>query len=62
MDVKAMRTQKAAVATKHLRNSRQVFLRLLEISRSVDEQVLGGLIKERDYEELDLYIIKALIG
>ena len=62
LDVKAMRTQKLKVSTKHLSNSREVFMRLLEISRSIDEKALAGMVKERDYEALDLYIIKHLIG
>ena len=62
LDVKAMRTQKAAVATKHLRNSREIFLRLLEISRSLDDKKIAGFIAERDYEELDKYILKNLLG
>ena len=37
LDVKAMRTQKDDVATKHLSNSLPMFLRLLEVSRSLDE-------------------------
>ncbi len=62
LDVKAMRTQKAPVATKHLRNSRETFLRLLEISRGLDEKKMAGHIAARDYEELDLYILKGLLG
>lgn len=62
LDVKAMRTQKLEVSTKHLSNSREVFLRLLEISRSIDEKALAGMVNERDYEALDLYVIKHLIG
>ncbi len=62
LDVKAMRTQKLEVSTKHLSNSRTVFLRLLEISRSIDENAMAKMIDDRDYEELDLYIIKHLIG
>ena len=62
LDVKAMRTQKLEVSTKHLSNSREVFLRLLEISKSIDEKALAGMVNERDYEALDLYIIKHLIG
>ncbi len=61
LDVKAMRTQKDDVATKHLRNSREVFLKLLEISRSLDEAFMEKCIAERDYEELDLFIIKSLL-
>jgi len=62
LDVKAMRTQKAAVATKHLSNSREFFLALLEISRSLDEKAIEGFVAERDYEELERYIVNALIG
>ena len=61
LDVKAMRTQKDEVATKHLRNSREVFLKLLEISRGLDEAFMEKCIAERDYEELDLFIIKSLL-
>ena len=62
LDVKAMRTQKDAVATKHLSNSRTTFLRLLEISRGLQEAKLRALVAARDYEELDAYILKRLIG
>jgi xylose isomerase len=62
LDVKAMRTQKADVATKHLRNSRAIFLKLLDISRSLDDKAMGTMIRERDYEELDFYILSKLIG
>jgi xylose isomerase len=62
LDVKAMRTQKQEVATKHLANSRAVFLRLVELARSLDRAKVEKLIKERDYEELDILIINHLIG
>jgi len=62
LDIKAMRTQKAQVATKHLSNSREIFLALLEISRSLDEKAIEGFVAERDYEELERYIVNALIG
>ncbi|OGV52744.1 MAG: xylose isomerase [Lentisphaerae bacterium GWF2_44_16] len=61
LDVKAMRTQKDDVAAKHLRNSREIFLKLLEISRGLDEKKMNKMIADRDYEELDLYIMKSLI-
>jgi xylose isomerase len=60
--VKAMRTQKDEVATKHLSNSKEVFDRLLEISRGIDESFIQFCIAERDYEELDLYIMKSLMA
>lgn len=62
LDVKAMRTQKDKEATKHLTNSREIFLRLLEISRSIDEDYIQKCIDSRDYEELDLFIMKSLLG
>jgi len=62
MDVKAIRTQPAEVATKHLRNSLQIFLRLVEIVRSIDKAKYKELISARDYEELDWFILNNLIG
>ncbi len=62
LDVKAIRTQKDDVATKHLRNSREFFLRLLDISRSIDEKYLQECIDSRDYEELDLFIVNSLLA
>jgi xylose isomerase len=61
LDIKAMRTQRDDVATKHLRNSKEIFLKLLEISRSLDEKFIEKCLKDRDYEELDLYIFKSLV-
>jgi len=62
LDVKAMRTQKDNVACKHLSNSRSIFLKLLEISRSTSDEMIEQLRSERDYEELDLYIMNSLLG
>lgn len=62
LDVKAMRTQKLEVSTKHLSNSRTIFLKLLELSRSLDEAKVESLIEERDYEELDLLIMNHLLA
>jgi xylose isomerase len=62
LDVKAMRTQKQEVATKHLANSRTLFLRLLDLVRSLDEKKVEKLIMQRDYEQLDMLIIDHLMG
>lgn len=62
LDVKAMRTQKDEHATRHLSNSLEMFKLLLDISRSVDEKMLKQFIDQRDYEGLDLYIMKHIIG
>jgi xylose isomerase len=61
LDVKAMRTQKDDVATKHLSNSKEIFLKLLEISRSLNDEFIAKCSAERDFEELDLYIMKSLL-
>lgn len=62
LDVKAMRTQPAALATKHLRNSLHTFLRLLEVVRSLDRAHMAELIAVRDYEELDWLVVNSLLG
>ncbi|KKL05297.1 hypothetical protein LCGC14_2607450, partial [marine sediment metagenome] len=62
LDVKAMRTQKSGVSSKHLINSRRIFLRLVDLVRSLDEQHTQDLIKQRDYEELDFVILNHLMG
>ncbi len=61
LDVKAMRTQKDEVAIKHLSNSREIFMKLLDISRNIDESHIQKCIEARDYEELDLFIMKTLL-
>ena len=62
LDVKAIRTQPAELATKHLRNSLHLFLRLVELVRSLDREAIGDLIAARDYEELDWLILSHLMG
>jgi xylose isomerase len=62
LDVKAMRTQKEEVATRHLVNSRKIFLQLLEVSRSLDETEVNNLIGQRNYEDLEMYIISKLLN
>ncbi len=62
LDVKAMRTQKKEVSTKHLRNSRLIFLRLVELARSLDDAQVEQLKRDRDYEELDMLSAQHLIG
>jgi xylose isomerase len=62
LDVKAMRTQKAEAATQHLSNSREIFLALLDVARSLDTARLDSLIAERNYEQLEMEIIRALLG
>jgi xylose isomerase len=62
LDVKPMRTTKPADQTKHLANSREMFLRLLEVVRNIDEKQVEEYRIERDYEGLELYILGRLMG
>jgi xylose isomerase len=62
LDVKAVRTQPAEIATKHLSNSLELFLRLVAVSRNLDRAQIETLIAARDYEELDLLILNSLMG
>jgi xylose isomerase len=62
LDVKAMRTTRAVDQTRHLANSRQVFLRLVDLVRSLDAERVDGFRAERDYEGLEMYILEHLQG
>jgi xylose isomerase len=62
LDVKAMRTQKADVATKHLSNSKRIFLRLVEKFRSFDRALEQQFLRNRDYEGLEIAIMDHLLG
>lgn len=62
LDVKAIRTQTPGKSTRHLINSRTLFLRLLDIVRNLHQTKINQLIYERDYEALDSLILDALMG
>lgn len=62
LDVKAMRTQKAEVATKHLANSKAIFLSLVDKVRSFPQDVERQCIENRDYEELERAVVTHLLG
>ncbi len=62
LDVKAIRTQKQNVSHKHLSNSLATFKMLLDKVRTYDYALEAKLIRERDYEELDRYILSHLAG
>jgi xylose isomerase len=62
LDVKPMRTTKPSDQAKHLANSREMFLRLLDVARSIDTGKVEEYRDERDYEGLEMYILSALIG
>lgn len=62
LDVKAMRTQKPEDAARHLSNSREIFLALVDVVRGLDQRRLDQLIAERNYEALELDLVLALMG
>lgn len=62
LDVKAMRTTKAEDQTKHLANSRAIFVHLLALVRSLDEKRIAQHRADRDYEGLERYIVETLLG
>jgi len=62
LDVKATRTQRKEQSTKHLSNSRALFLHLVEKVRTLDRKREQEFIKARDYEGLDLFILEHLMN
>ncbi len=62
LDIKAMRTEQACPTTAHLANSREIFLHLVEKVRSLDDEVVRQCREARDYEALELHIVRHLLG
>src|SRR5690606_18245519 len=62
LDVKPMRTTSFEESTYHLKHSRTMFLRLLEIVRSVDEAKVEEFRRNRQYEQIEMHILNALTG
>jgi xylose isomerase len=62
MDVKVMRTDARVPALQHLKTSREVFLTLVEKVRSLDQSLVTQCRDSRDYEELERYILRHLLG
>lgn len=62
LDVKAMRTQPGMPVVDHLKNSRRMFLHLLDKVRSYDRARVNALRERRDYEALELYTLEHLLG
>ena len=62
LDVKAMRTQRQEQATAHLVNSRSLFLHLVDKVRTADKKLEQQFIDARDYEALEAYTLRHLMG
>ncbi|MEX0331414.1 MAG: TIM barrel protein [Puniceicoccaceae bacterium] len=61
LDVKTFRTQGGSPITDHLKNSREIFLMLVEKARSYDLELVQQYRDARDYEGLELYTLKHLL-
>lgn len=62
LDVKAMRTTTQEEAMFHLSHSKTMFLRLLELVRSLDAKKVEAFRAARQYEQLEMYILNVLTG
>lgn len=62
LDVKAMRTQKGKCVTDHLKNSREIFMHLVQKVRTWDRKLEQQYIDARDYEALELAVLKHIMG
>ncbi|HWE92457.1 MAG TPA: TIM barrel protein [Tepidisphaeraceae bacterium] len=62
LDVKAMRTQPAEKAFLHLKHSKEIFLDLVDLAHSIDRTAWKGYVEARDYEGLERFIVKNLMG
>lgn len=62
LDIKAMRTQKAENSHLHLKNSREIFLDLVDLVYSIDRQEWQSYVDAGDYESLERFIIRNLMG
>jgi xylose isomerase len=62
LDVKAMRTTTFEESTFHLSHSKTMFLRLLDVVRGVDMARVLELRANRQYEQLEMLILNALMG
>lgn len=62
LDVKPMRTTKPEHQLQHLVNSKELFDKLVQVARAVDEAMVQAFRDTRDYEGLEAYVLKHLMG
>lgn len=62
LDVKAMRTTSDADSYKHLRNSLNIVKALEEKAAKFDYDFQKKCVENRDYEELEMYVMNLLMG
>lgn len=62
LDVKAMRTQPAELSHLHLKHSKEIFFDLVELSHQINRDEWQNYVVARDYEGLERFILKNLLG
>jgi xylose isomerase len=62
LDVTAMRTTAFEESLDHLAHSKTMFLHLLDVVRSVDAAKVETFRQNRQYEQLEMMIVNALMG
>jgi len=62
LDVKAMRTTTVEDGMMHLAHSRNIFIRMVDLVRSLDLKKVENFRAHRQYEQLDMYILDVLTG
>lgn len=62
LDVKVLRTQRRDDSFAHLKHSKETFALLLEKVRTLDQKAVEQYRAARDYEALDAYILRHLLG
>jgi len=62
LDVKVMRTQAPETAHVHLKHSKETFFDLVELCHTIDRDEWKSYVEKRDYEGLDRFILRSLMG
>lgn len=62
LDIKAMRTTVVEESMFHLSHSKAMFLRMVDVVRSLDHARVEALRNARQYEQLEMMILNALTG
>lgn len=62
LDVKAMRTTGDEDSYEHLKNSLDIFKAMEEKVKKYDYDYANGLIKEKKFEQLEMYVMRLIMG
>ena len=62
LDVKAMRTTSDEDSYEHLKNSLAIFKAMEEKVKKYDHAYAGELIREKKFEQLEMYVMKLIMG